>query len=237
MNIPEQTLLNELNKLLRKKASKTLQDEGEAPLPEAPMIAAEKQTDEIELDEAEYQEKDIIRLLLNFGHKELDVKSINEEKEEVTNKVSVAVCIVNDIVTEEFSFNNQAYQLIFNEYINAIEIGNLPTDQYFTNHPDSIIRKTAINLLSSPYMLSDNWQEMHRISVPTEDKIIVLEQSVNHSVFSFKLKKVEEMLAKNAKEIKELGNDEDFIILMEKQKRLIAAKKKISAALGRIVIR
>lgn len=237
MNIPEQTLLNELNKLLRKKASKTLQEDGQTPLPETPIIPSEKQIDEIELDEAEYQEKDIIRLLLNFGHKELDTKSINEENEEVTNKISVAVCIVNDILSEEFSFNNQAYQLIFNEYVKAIKSDKLPTDQFFTNHPDSIIRKTAINLLSSSYMLSDNWQEMHRISVPTEEKTIVLEQSVNHSVFSFKLKKVEEMLAKNAKEIKELGNDEDFIILMEKQKRLIAAKKMISAALGRIVIR
>jgi len=237
MNIPEQTLLNELNKLLRKKASKTLQDEGETPLPETPNIPSEKQTDEIELDEAEYQEKDIIRLLLNFGDKALEIKSINEEKQEVSSSVSVAACIVNDIAAEEFSFRNPAYQLIFNEYLTALESGNIPIDQYFTNHQDSSIRKTAINLLSSPYMLSENWQEMHRISVPTEDRAIVLEQSVHHSVFSFKLKKVEEMLTMNAKEIKELGNDDDFMVLMEKQKRLIDAKKAISAALGRIIIR
>ncbi len=237
MNIPEQTLLNELNKLLRKKASKTLQDEGETSLPEILQIPSEKQTDEIELDEAEYQEKDIIRLLLNFGDKALEIKGVNEEKQEVTNSVSIASCIVNDIVAEDFSFKNPAYQLIFNEYITALESGNIPIDQYFTNHQDSTIRKTAINLLSSPYMLSENWQEMHRISVPTEEKTNVLEQSVHHSVFSFKLKKVEELLALNAKEIKELGSDDDFIILMEKQKRLIGAKKMISAALGRIIIR
>ncbi len=237
MNVPEQTLLNELNKLLRNKASKKLQDQGEEPLPETTTQTSEKQVDEIALDEAEYQEKDIIRLLLNFGNKELTVKGINEENEEVISNISVAICIVKDILAEEFGFNNPAYQLIFNEYASAIESGNLPTDQYFTNHSDSIIRQTAINLLSSPYMLSENWQEMHRISVPTEDKAIVLEQSVNHSVFSFKLKKVEELLALNAKEIKELSNDEDLIILMEKQKRLLNVKKMISAELGRIVIR
>ncbi len=237
MNIPEQTLLNELNKLLRKKASKTMQDEGEKPLPDAPAVASERQVDELELDEAEYQEKEIIRLLLNFGIKELEVKGINEEKEEIINNISVAACIVNDIVAEEFSFKNPAYQLIFNEYIIALNSEILPTDQYFTNHPDSTIRKTAINLLSSPYILSENWQEMHRISVPTEEKASILEQSVNHSVFSFKLKKVEEMLAFNARTIKELGKDDDFMVLMEKQKRLIDAKKAISAALGRIIIR
>ena len=176
-------------------------------------------------------------LVLNFGDKALEIKGVNEEKQEVTNSVSIASCIVNDIVAEDFSFKNPAYQLIFNEYITALESGNIPIDQYFTNHQDSTIRKTAINLLSSPYMLSENWQEMHRISVPTEEKTNVLEQSVHHSVFSFKLKKVEELLALNAKEIKELGSDDDFIILMEKQKRLIGAKKMISAALGRIIIR
>ena len=86
-------------------------------------------------------------------------------------------------------------------------------------------------------MLSENWQEMHRISVPTEEKANVLEQSVKHSIFAFKLKKVEELLTLNAKEIKELNKDDDFMLLMEKQKRLIAAKKTISAALGRIIIR
>ncbi|MEI6694922.1 MAG: DNA primase [Bacteroidota bacterium] len=237
MNIPEQTLLNELNKLLRKKASKTLQDEGEAPLPEAPQFPSEKQVDEITLDEAEYQEKDIVRLLLNFGAKELIIKNLNEKNEEEISNCSVTVFIVNDILSEGFSFKNQAYQLIFNEYANAIESENLPSMQHFINHPDSIIRKTAINLLSSPYMLSENWQEMHRISVPTEEKANVLEQSVRHSIFAFKLKKVEELLTLNAIEIKELNKDEDFMILMEKQKRLIAAKKTISAALGRIIIR
>ena len=237
MNIPEQILLNELNKLLRKKASKNAQDEGETPLLETFIIPSEKQTDEIELDEAEYQEKDIIRLLLNFGNKEIVIQGLNEENEIVTNNIGVAVFIVKDILADEFNFKKEAYQLIFNEYAIALESENLPTDQHFIHHSDSTIRKTAIDLLSSPYMLSENWQEMHRISVPTEDKAIILEQSVRHSILAFKLKKVEGMLTLNAKEIKELGNDEDFIILMEKQKRLIDAKKAISAALGRIVIR
>ncbi|MFZ4398467.1 MAG: DNA primase [Bacteroidales bacterium] len=237
MNIPEQTLLNELNKLLRKKASKKLEDAGEIPLPEAAVTPSEKQTDLIEIDDAEYQEKDIIRLLLNFGYKELVIKSINEEKKEISLNISVADCIVNDIVSEEFCFKNPAYQLIFNEFATILGNENILTDQHFTNHPDSIIRKTAINLLASPYMLSENWQEMHRISVPTEDKTIVLEQSVRHSILAFKLKKVEEMLAQNANEIKGLGNEDDFSILMEKQKRLINSKKMISAALGRIVIK
>jgi DNA primase len=236
MNIPEQTLLNELNKLLRKKLSKKISGEGEDDVPEVTPIA-EKQTEEIEVDEAEFQEKDIIRLLLNFGNKEMDVQATNEENEKITKKVSIATFIVNDIINDEFAFNNKNYQLIFDVFVEAISQDSLPNDQYFMHHADENIRNTAINLISSPYSLSENWQKMHRIFVPTEDETHILEASVNHSVFSFKLKKIEAMLASNAKEIKELNNDEDIIILMEKQKRLLNIKKMISSALGRIIIR
>ncbi|MCX6232148.1 MAG: DNA primase [Bacteroidetes bacterium] len=236
MNIPEQTLLNELNKLLRKKFSKKTTGEGEESFPEIAVIA-EKQTEEVDFEEAEFQERDIIRLLLNFGTKEINVQATNEDNEKVSKKISIAQFIVNDILCDEFSFNNKNYQLIFNAFAEAIAADSLPNDQHFMHHADENIRNTAINLISSPYSLSENWQKMHRIFVPTEDETLILEESVNHSVYSFKLKKIEAMLASNAKEIKELTNDEDVIILMEKQKRLLTIKKMISAALGRIIIR
>jgi DNA primase len=239
LDIPEQTLINELNKLLRKKVSKSFAAEGHPELPEISPIDLPKQDDDIELDEAEYQEKDIIRLLLNHGNKEFIIKGKNDENEEVDFSVSVAFYIIKDIQADDFSFKNLIYQQIFEEFIKEIETDNLPNEQFFTHHSDSNIRETAINLLSSPYVLSDNWDKMHRIYVPLEEDIKKLEISVKHSILSFKLKKVEEILANNEKDLKVLSNDndDDLIILMENQKKWLNVKKIISAALGRIIIK
>jgi len=237
LDIPEQTLLNELNKLLRKKVSKNFGSDTKNEAEEIPLAVLQKAEEEIELDEAEYQEKDIIRLLLNYGSKELKIKGVNEENVEVDFNVSVAFFIIKDIKADDFTFKKEVYQKIFDEFAKEIENESLPPQNYFQNHSDKEIRETAINLLSFPFVLSDNWEKMHRIFVPTEDESKILEQSVKHSILSFKLKKVEEKLAGNAHEIKELKNDEDLIILMEKQKNLLTAKKDISLALGRIIIR
>jgi len=66
MEMAEQTLMNELNKNLRKKFKQSNQQSFPEQILEAPEIPAEKQL-EVNYNDTEYQEKDVIRLLLNFG--------------------------------------------------------------------------------------------------------------------------------------------------------------------------
>ena len=235
MDVPENTLLNELNKLIRKKFSKEAQTPEDAYLPEATEYTAEKQTEEIELDDSAFQEKEIIRLLLNYSNHELDNSYVNEDNEEITVKTSVAAYIVNDISNDEMGFKNETFQLIFDEFANAVSNDTLPDEQYFTHHQNAEIRNAAIDLLSFPYVLSDNWQKLHRISVPTEERDKILELSVKNSLLSFKLKKVEDMLLENSKLIKDCEDDEALILNMDKQKRLLDIKKAISLMLKRII--
>lgn len=237
LDIPEQTLIHELNKLARKKLSKAFEAEGQPELPEAVAHVLPKQEDEIETDNAEFQEKDIIRILLNHGDKELLIKAKNQENEEVEVNVTVAFLIINDLTNEDFGFKNEIYQQIFQEFSDRIQEESIPDKNFFTNHENSKIRETAINLMSSPFTLSDNWDKMHHIYVPQEEDSKILEQSVRHSVLSFKLKKTEEVLSLNAKEIKEETEEDNLLILMLKQKTWLDIKKAISAELGRIVIR
>jgi len=235
MDVKEDILHNELNKIIRKKFSKEAQANEENYLPDATLYNTEKQIDEIELNDSAFQERDIIRLLLNKGNNELDQSYLKEENEIETVKISVAAYIVNDIVNDDMKFKNQSYQLIFDEFVKTIELETLPDGQYFTHHENTEIRNTAIDLLTFPYHLSDNWQNLHHISVPSEDRQIILELSVKNSLLSFKLKKVEDMLTENAKLIKECNDDENLILSMEKQKRLLDIKKAISSMLKRII--
>ena len=235
LNVKEDILLNELNKLIRKKFSKENQGPEDTYVPEVTEYTATKQNDELELDEAAYQERDIIRLLLNYASHELDYVYENEDKETVSTKISVGSYIITDIANDEMGFRNPTFQLIFDEYVTALNNEALPDEQYFTHHQNSEIRDTVIDILSFPYHLSENWQLLHRISVPTEEREKILEDSIKNSLLSFKLKKVEEMLSENSFLLKECTDDEEMILIMEKQKRLLNIKKAISLMLKRII--
>ena len=150
---------------------------------------------------------------MNFGDKELLVKAKNQENEEVEVCINVALFIINDLGKEFFAFKNETFSQIYQEFVRCLEDNSLPDNRFFTNHENTNLRETAINLLSSPFVLSENWDKMHHIYVPQEEDAKILEQSVRHSVLSFKLKKTEEMLGMNAKEIKEETDEDNLLIL------------------------
>ena len=237
MNVPEQTLMNELNRILRRKFRNKNKITRTEEIPEheeyKEEYKAEKQID-TDLYEGEFQERDIIRLLLMYGDKEIIFEEINEDNQKIDVPVKVANFIVKDIKSDEIYFQNATYQLIFNEFESAIEKGFIPDEQYFINHADEKISQLTIELISSPYELSPNWLKK-RILVKTEkDRLKLL---VVSSVLSFKAKKVDKMIIDNQKEIQKASNDEDRIILQQKHISLKNISRDINRKLSRIIIK
>lgn len=237
MNVPEQTLMNELNRILRRKFRDKNKITRTEEIPEheeyKEEYKAEKQID-TDLYEGEFQERDIIRLLLMYGDKEIIFEEINEDNQKIDVPVKVANFIVKDIKSDEIYFQNATYQLIFNEFESAIEKGFIPDEQYFINHADEKISQLTIELISSPYELSPNWLKK-RILVKTEkDRLKLL---VVSSVLSFKAKKVDKMIIDNQKEIQKASNDEDRIILQQKHISLKNISRDINRKLSRIIIK
>ena len=237
LDIPEQKIIYELNKILRAKFSKAFEVNQQNVDLNVTESVNHQQQDEIDFDVSEYQERDIIRLLLNYGKKNIILKIKNEDNHYVDFITLVAKIIIKEIKDDDFIFNNKIYQLIFNEFAKSVENDDIPDEQYFTHNADKDIREVSINLLSTPFTLSENWRKLHRIYVPTEEDNKTLELSVRHSILSFKLKKVEEKLNQNANQLKTLENADEINILLEEQKKFIKVKKLISSALGRIVIK
>ena len=101
---------------------------------------------------------------------------------------------------------------------------------------DPRISAVAVELLSSPYFLSDNWEQMHKITVPKEEEI--LREVVEKSIFHLKNRKVLRMLEENQKKIKEAyAKGEDYTDLMQMHQRLESVKQEISRVLGIDVLR
>ena len=137
------------------------------------------------------------------------------------------------MLKDNIQFTKSNYQQIFDEYATAVRNKNIPDDQYFINHHDENIAKLTIDLISTPYILSKNWEIKHKIFINTESH--QLKHTVVTSVLSFKLRKIEQMIHKNELEIKAAVNHENILALLEKEKKLLEAKVLISSNLGRII--
>jgi len=226
LDIQEQSLLHELNKILRRNFSKKRSADYKEEIPEPTEYTAEKQQ-EPDTMSSEHQEKDIIRLLLLYGDQ---MVTVTQEDEDI--EVSVSEMIVHDILEDELCFKDPNYQYIFDKYMHELENDVIPTEKYFINHPDPKIARLCVNLVASPYELSKRWEQNH-ISTKSEHRF--LKQAIGSSMLAFKAKKVDQLIIENQQEIKEAIDEEEIIVLLHKQQMLKEASREINARLGRIV--
>ncbi len=247
LDIEEQTLLNELNKFRRKNFEKK-REESSRPKPAAPPAEtaegfvpdiAAKPEEKVALDQqtrTEYQEREIVRLLLNYAPQPVRAEGEDEEGRPMEIEVSFAEFLVNELEHDEMKFENPIFQKILDEYKAHVAHGNIPDLNYFVNYPEKEVSQVSIDLVTIPYQLSD-W-EKHAIYVTTEG--MVLRQAALHASHSLKLRSIELMIADRRKQIRELEDKkefEDMMIVLSELKALEEAKKHFSSLLGRVVIR
>ena len=230
MNMPEQTLLNELNKNLRKNFKDAYKENFITEIIPVPIQAKPHIEEEGIKSKLAFQEENIARLLLEFGHESFTIT--NEEGEE--QDVNVAAVIVDQLDMDDLSFENPVYLQIYKQYEDALDDGNFKKLSYFVNHPNPDVAKFCIDVMSSPYELSPNWVEKKQIYVNTEKDH--LKMSVVNSVFSFKLSILE-------RDIKDLqltlksAPEKDIMEILKAIAKKENNKKIISSQLGRTVLR
>ncbi len=232
LDISEQSLMNELNKILRRKFSKGQGEESAAAEGVSPEPAPVRtQMVSIDPNDTEFQEREIIRLLFLYGNEEMLTDALDEHGNAI--RIKVAEFMVHDILVDEISFANTVYQKIFNEFAQRLEDGKYPNEKYFIQHPAEHFAIAAVDLITSPYSLSKNWAEKKNISVPTEKEILA--EIVTSSLLSFKLKKIERMIFDFRNMLKTTTEDEEIQSLLIKQRALEYARQAVTARLGRIV--
>lgn len=235
LKVKEEVLINELNKLRGKKVGDRFGEIGQEQeqLDQVTYIAP-PQID-IDFDSAEYQEKDIIRFLLNYGNRILVFNDIVNAKEQVKKEIKVAEYVRNSLVDDNIEFINETYKIIFEEYFVEHDKQNNQILEYFSNHAVEVVRNTAINLLTSPYSLSVNWAEKHCIAVSDEEQL--LNKAVKMSVLSLKLRKLEKIINTSLEALKITTDELEQVQHLQTIVSLSDIKKLISKELGRIIIR
>jgi len=234
MGIAEQTLMTELNKLLRKKNQKGSSAESVQEETAGEMITAPPQEAVLDISDCSAQELDLIRVLLYYSDRTLTFKQPAENPDEViTTEVNVAEFVCNDLRANQIVFDNQVYQKIFDAYAEGVDHDILPDDRYFLMHADPEVAGTSINIISPKYELSPGWEEI-KIHVPTEDE--KLEDTVTRAILSLMHRKLSAMIFINQKQMKELPHDsDDWADHLSRDIHLKQARNEISRRLGRIL--
>lgn len=231
MDMPEQSLMNELNKQLRAKIRKN------NPVQEQQNIVVEEVKTEpqnLHVDTVPtgfYQEQELVKLLLMYGDTEIDIDGFDENNEPIIYKVSVASLIIDDLKNDDLLFKDDTHKLIFDIFDKALDEGLLPKNQYFVSHENLKISELAASLLSSPYKL-DNWNRKE-IKVKTEED--VLSKLVVTSVLRFKDMVLDEKRNELTRQIMETQNVEDQFALLVKKKKLDDLRIKINQELGIVI--
>ncbi|MCB0665007.1 MAG: DNA primase [Saprospiraceae bacterium] len=179
----------------------------------------------------EYQERDIVRILILYGDRQIEV-----EKE----KLTIAQYVLSEIQETLPFFDNPLYAKIVTEYGLALSEGKQLNTDHFIRSADSEISSLAIELCSSPYELSENWQKMWDIRLetqpmPDENEI----QDAFQALYRFLLRKYQKMSEENLKQIKEFqsnGDDESLLKHLQVQTMLVDQRNKIAGKLNTVIL-
>jgi len=253
LNVSENILTQELAKTLASNAQKAWKEEQRrnaattpippevaepAPLPDEPTPAPQpgpQPPPQSASNNAEAQERQLVRLLINHGEREVQQDAVDDAGNPCTIALRVAEIIVDEITSNELTFNNPVYQQIFNLYRDAVQQGTpLPDANCFAMSADSTLRNTALTLMLNPYSISPLWMERKNVSVPS--LLTHLRRETEETILSFKQKKLDQQLEKNAFELRSCTDPDDILILMAQRKQLAQLRQAVCQQLNRVIV-
>jgi len=177
----------------------------------------------------QFQERDIIRILLSYGDKPIPDSNLTP----LSRYILVSLL---DIIDE---FQNETYKKIMREYQDLLEQGKPPGPEYFTHHANKEIQNLAIELLTSPNEYA-RWEEH---DMPLQ---IQLHPDINYkkdafdAILRLKLKILMGHIENNIAVINQLqaeGKEDEMIIHMRMHADLLQLREQITSQFKNVVLR
>lgn len=222
LGIEEAVLVAELNKKLQKKSKqpRKVVDENPALQPDTPPA-----TQEISWNAEDiimFQERESIRLLLEYAHLE------------ITDETSLQSFLVNEL--DDVQFVSDVHAQIFNTFREELSKGNTATIDYFIKQGTPEVRKTVIDIISQKREVSPQWVDKYKISIPVETDKNHLERSALTHILRLKQRVVRKMLEDNMERLKKSKDPDEQTELQKIQQELKLTEKEIADQLGNVIL-
>jgi len=219
LDVAENTLMNELNKLLRQKLKKDLGNAIPEPTPEQQPQQEEAKSPEEDLPPGYHQERELVKLLLHYADEQITQETQDEEGFPVQYSESLAAYVINDLKNDQLRFQDATHQKILDIFAHSLNEGKIPETHVFISSPEPDIAMLSSDLLSSPYELHD-WKRKN-IFVKTE--LEVLPAMLNNALLMYKKRILESRRDQLNTQIK-AEDDQDKQLVMIHQKMKIEKK-------------
>jgi DNA primase len=177
----------------------------------------------------EYQERDIIRILLNYGDQDFPDDNFS----------TVAQYVINSLLDILDDFQHEVYKKILVEYKSMLDQNQSVSAAHFTNHADHHIQHLTVELLTTPYEYA-SWDE-HDIPLQIQlhpDKNFKMD--AHNAILRLKLKIVMAHINDNMRQIAQLqeeGNEEEMIIHIRMHNDLLQMREQITSQFKSVVLK
>jgi DNA primase len=177
--------------------------------------------------ERDTHEREILRLLINHGTRELfPLDDANE------NHISVASFIIYELERDELELSNPVYNQIIKECKELIQNNAVPDIKIFTNHTEAAVSQVAADLLSTSYDISRIWKRKETYIETEEDK---LKEIVPSTVLAYKSFLIRQEMKETEEKLRKAGNDES-LLLQQRYMILKSANMQLAKQLGNRIV-
>ncbi len=226
VEVPENILVNEVNKIRTQqfKKSKDFNQEDANAINDFVKTEVDHSQQTLSKTPALYhQEKDIIRVLLEHGDKEM------------TEEYSVAEYVIFEMVGVEFK--TEVFGKIVKLYLDAYQ-QETPLEEVknLNNITDADVKNCLVELMSSPYELSPNWFDKHEIVVKDVNRTYKTDVISMMQRFSyFKMMEAIKILDEKIKIADQSGNFEEMIASIMKKMELMETRKQLAKEIQTVI--
>ncbi|MCX7637216.1 MAG: DNA primase [Cyclobacteriaceae bacterium] len=231
LDVSENVLLTELNKILIQERRKKQERLAEPEVEPVPSVAVSdtfiERTQALAIQQL--QERETIRLLVNYAE---------AQYEDEYGKHQVKENILQEI--EGVTFSNPLYREIIELYRKAAETDEAIDSYYLLNNGSEEVKKLVAELLTVRYSISTHWRDKYHIYIPHESE--ELSGVTLKNILSLKFWLLQEMIESNIMAWKKTETEKphDFVAIdtyMTVHDQLKLAQREIAAALGIVVQR
>ena len=159
------------------------------------------------------QEKETIRLLINYGGQKLEHQELH-----------FCHYLLEEIA--QIEFQTPVYQKILQAYRQQVAQGQLPTEDFFIGHADVEIKQETIALLSNRHEVSMHWKDKFQIFINIESDDLA--DTAFKSILRLKRRLLQKMMEEAMQKIKEaeqlqlgdaeIGELQELYMLLKKGK-------------------
>ena len=218
LKIQETILFTELNKLLLTDRQRRVEEQKRDEIREqAPDIETAEKTSGVNPEEL--QEREMVRLLLNYADSELE------------EDVDLLTFFISEF--EDIEFLNESYSYIYNTFLKCKNEGKLIDSTYFLDHAPDKIKVLVAELTLRKYYASPHWGTKYHIHFSDEKEII--QEHAHQNVLRKKYRYIQRLIEENKEKLKDAEkriSEKEIDDLLEMQMKLKNADVEIARELG-----